>query len=114
VAGIVVMNMMLVSVTERTREIGIRKSLGARNSDVLVQILFESTLLTIMGGGIGLLFSYFGTLGLSNVLDAPVHIPLAYATIALGTAAVIGISAGFYPAYLAARMPPVEAMRSEA
>jgi putative ABC transport system permease protein len=113
VAGIVVMNMMLVSVTERTREIGIRKSLGARNSDVLVQILFESTLLTIIGGGIGLLFSYFGTLGLSKVLGANVHIPLVYAAIALGTAAVIGISAGFYPAYLAARMPPVEAMRSE-
>jgi putative ABC transport system permease protein len=113
VAGIVVMNMMLVSVTERTREIGIRKSLGARNSDVLVQILFESTLLTIIGGGLGLFISYFGTLGLSKVLDANVHIPLFYAAIALGTAAVIGIGAGFYPAYLASRMPPVDAMRSE-
>ena len=113
VAGIVVMNMMLVSVTERTREIGIRKSLGARNSDVLVQILFESTLLTIIGGGMGLVFSYLGTFGLSKALDTNVHIPIVYAAIALGTAAVIGIGAGFYPAYLAARMSPVEAMRSE-
>jgi putative ABC transport system permease protein len=113
VAGIVVMNMMLVSVTERTREIGIRKSLGARNSDVLVQILFESTLLTIIGGSAGLLFSYMGTFGLSSALDAKVSIPFIYAAIALGTAALIGVGAGFYPAYLAARMPPVEAMRSE-
>lgn len=113
VAGIVVMNMMLVSVTERTREIGIRKSLGARSSDVLVQILFESTLLTMIGGGLGLFLSYMGTFGLSGALDTTVDIPFAYAAIAIATAAVIGIGAGLYPAYVAARMSPVEAMRSE-
>jgi putative ABC transport system permease protein len=113
VAGIVVMNMMLVSVTERTREIGIRKSLGARNSDVLVQILCESTLLTVVGGGIGLLFSYIGTIGLGQALDADVSIPFRYAAVALGTAAIIGMSAGLYPAHLASRLTPVEAMRSE-
>jgi putative ABC transport system permease protein len=113
VAGIVVMNMMLVSVTERTREIGIRKSLGARKLDILVQILFESALLTIIGGGTGLLISYIGTLGLSEALDTKVHIPFVYAWMALGTAAFIGIGAGLYPAYLASRMPPIEAMRSE-
>jgi putative ABC transport system permease protein len=113
VAGIVVMNMMLVSVSERTREIGIRKSLGARNADVLIQILLESTLLTISGGAIGLLFSYIGTLGLSEALDTNVTIPFVYAFMALCTTAVIGVGAGFYPAYLASRMPPIEAMRSE-
>ncbi len=113
VAGIVVMNMMLVSVTERTYEIGIRKSLGARNADILVQILIESMLLTVIGGGMGLLVSYLGTFGLSRALDANVSIPFAYAAIAMGTAAIIGIGAGFYPAYYAARMPPVEALRSE-
>ncbi len=113
VAGIVVMNMMLVSVTERTHEIGLRKSLGARNRDVLAQILFESTLLTILGGAAGLLLSYLGTFGLSGAFGSSVGIPLGYALMALGVAAVIGIGAGFYPAYIASRMPPVEALRSE-
>jgi putative ABC transport system permease protein len=113
VAGIVVMNMMLVSVTERTHEIGIRKSLGARSSDILIQILFESILLTIFGGGIGLLISYLGTFGLSGALEAKVDIPVAYAAVALGTAALVGLGAGLYPAFLAARMTPIEAMRSE-
>ena len=113
VAGIVVMNMMLVSVTERTREIGIRKSLGARKMDVLVQILFESALLTIIGGATGLLLSYLGTFGLGQALDTQVSIPPVYAWMALAVAVSIGIGAGLYPAYLASRMSPIEAMRSE-
>jgi putative ABC transport system permease protein len=113
VAGIVVMNMMLVSVTERTREIGIRKSLGARNRDILIQILFEATILTILGGAAGLLISYVGTLGLSQAFGVVVQIPFRYAMMAMGVAAVIGISAGLFPAYIASRMPPVEALRSE-
>ncbi len=113
VAGIVVMNMMLVSVTERTREIGIRKAIGARDSDILSQILIESTLLTLMGGGLGLLLSYFGTLGLGRALDADVAIPARYAALAITTAAAVGLGAGYYPARLASRMPPVEAMRAE-
>jgi putative ABC transport system permease protein len=113
VAGIVVMNMMLVSVTERTHEIGIRKSLGARRRDVLAQILFESTLLTVIGGAAGLLISYLGTFGLSAAFSTSVGLPLTYGLLALAVAAVIGISAGLYPAYLASRMPPVEALRAE-
>jgi putative ABC transport system permease protein len=113
VAGIVVMNMMLVSVTERTRETGIRKSLGARNRDILAEILFESTILTVLGGAAGLLISYLGAFGLSRAFDASVSISSSYVFMALSIAAGIGIGAGFFPAYLASRMPPVEALRYE-
>jgi putative ABC transport system permease protein len=113
VAGIVVMNMMLVSVTERTREIGVRKSLGARRRDILAQILFESTLLTVLGGSIGLFISFLGTFGLARAFGTSVGLPAAYAALAVGISAAIGIGAGLYPAWLASRMPPVEALRSE-
>jgi putative ABC transport system permease protein len=113
VAGIVVMNMMLVSVTERTREIGIRKSLGARKRDILIQIMFEAVILTVLGGATGLLISYAGTLGLTGVFGSSVRIPFSYAMMALSIAAIIGIGAGIFPAYIASRMPPIEALRSE-
>jgi putative ABC transport system permease protein len=113
VAGIVVMNMMLVSVTERTREIGIRMSLGALRRDILAQVLLESTILTSVGGSAGLLLSYLGTFGLSGVIGSPVSLPLIYAVLAVSVSAAIGITAGLYPAYLASRMQPIEALRSE-
>ncbi len=113
VAGIVVMNMMLVSVTERTREIGIRKSMGARRSDILTQILFESTLLTVAGGGFGVSLSYAGTIAMSQALGAAVDVPLAYVLLAVCLAVAVGLTAGLYPAYLASRMQPVEALRAE-
>ena len=107
------MNMMLVSVTERTREIGIRKSLGARKRDILIQVLFEAVILTVLGGAAGLLISYAGTLGLSAVFGSSVRIPFSYALMALSIAAIIGIGAGLFPAYIASRMSPIEALRSE-
>ena len=113
VAGIVVMNMMLVSVTERTREIGMRKSIGARNRDILIQILFESTVLTILGGVAGLLVSYLATFILGGAFGSEVAIPWNYGLIALAVAGAIGVSAGLFPAYMASRMTPVEALRSE-
>jgi len=113
VAGIVVMNMMLVSVTERTREIGIRKSLGARNRDILAQVLLESTILTVLGGAAGLMLSFLATFGLAGAFDSDVSIEPAYALAALAVAGVIGIGAGMFPAYLASRMQPVEALGSE-
>ena len=113
VSGVVVMNMMLVSVTERTHEIGIRKSLGARNRDILVQILLESTVLTVLGGAVGLFISYLAAFGLSNAFGSTVGIQMDYVLIALAVAATIGIVAGLFPAYVASRMPPVEALGSE-
>jgi putative ABC transport system permease protein len=105
--------MMLVSVTERTREIGIRKSLGARRRDIYTQIIFESTMLTVAGGSIGILLSWLGTLGLSRAFGAPVAIPLTYLVLAVTVSAAIGLGAGLYPAYVAAKMPPTEALRAE-
>ena len=113
VAGIVVMNMMLVSVTERTREIGIRKALGARNRNIFAEILLESALLTVTGGAAGLSAAYVGALGLSRIFDARIHISLSYALLAISISAIIGFGAGFFPAWLASRMPPVEALRYE-
>lgn len=113
VAGIVVMNMMLVSVAERTREIGIRKSLGARNRDILTQVLLESTILTILGGTAGLLISYLAAFGLDETFGSTVKIQLEYVLMALAVATTIGIGAGIFPAYLASRMQPVKALGSE-
>ena len=113
VAGIVVMNMMLVSVTERTREIGIRKSLGARNRDILTQVLLESTILTVLGGAAGLFLSYLAAFGLDETFNSKVTIQFEYVFMALAVAATIGIGAGIFPAYLASRMSPVEALGSE-
>jgi putative ABC transport system permease protein len=113
VAGIVVMNMMLVSVTERTREIGIRKALGARNRNIFAEILLEAALLTVAGGTIGLAVAYVGALGLSRIFDASIHISPGYALLSFAISAIIGVGAGFFPAWLASRMPPVEALRYE-
>jgi putative ABC transport system permease protein len=113
VAGIVVMNMMLVSVAERIREIGIRKSLGARNRDILTQVLLESTILTVLGGVAGLLISYLAAFGLDDTFGSKVTIQFEYIFLALTVAAAIGIGAGIFPAYLASRMPPVVALSSE-
>jgi putative ABC transport system permease protein len=113
VAGIVVMNMMLVSVAERIREIGIRKSLGARNRDILIQVLLESTILTVLGGVAGLFISYLAAFGLDDTFGSKVTIQFEYIFLALAVAATIGIGAGIFPAYLASRMPPVVALSSE-
>jgi putative ABC transport system permease protein len=113
IAGIVVMNMMLVSVAERTREIGIRKSLGARNRDILAQVLLESTILTILGGTAGLLISYLAAFVLNDTFGSTVKIQLEYVLMALAVATTIGIGAGIFPAYLASRMQPVKALGSE-
>jgi len=113
VGGIVIMNIMLVSVTERTREIGIRKALGARRRDILTQFLVESTTLSLAGGGIGVLA---GT-GLALLVGAVSPLPAAvnFTSILLGIlmSSLVGIFFGSYPASRAARLDPIESLRYE-
>ena len=113
VGGIGIMNIMLVSVTERTREIGLRQALGARPANVLTQFLIEAVILSLVGGLVGVLVgvggSYlFGSLGDMRTEIVPLSIPLAF-----GAAAAVGIFFGYYPATQAAKLDPIEALRRE-
>ncbi len=116
VGGIGIMNIMLVSVTERTREIGIRKSVGARRQDILVQFLIEAVTLSILGGAIGVGVGYgIGAL-VANLLPGdwpPAHVPIWAIGIAFGFSALVGIFFGIYPAGKASRLDPIEALRYE-
>jgi putative ABC transport system permease protein len=112
IGAIVIMNIMLVSVTERTREIGIRKALGARQFDILKQFIFEAATLSAIGGTIGLILAYI----LGAILSALVFqtkIPLWAAFFAIGVSATVGILAGLFPAWKAARLDPIEALRAD-
>jgi putative ABC transport system permease protein len=113
VGGIVVMNIMLVAVTERTREIGLRKSVGARRKDILWQFLVESTVLAGCGGIIGLLLAYLIKRVLVTYTSVPASVPFWAVAAALLVSSGVGIVFGIYPAWKAARLDPVEAMRAE-
>ncbi|MBI4469747.1 MAG: ABC transporter permease [Acidobacteria bacterium] len=113
VGGIVVMNIMLVSVTERTREIGIRKSMGARRADILWQFLVESVTLALLGGAIGIGLAYSGGKIVSYFTDFLLVLPLGWTIAATVVSAAVGLFSGVYPAYKAAGLDPVEALRSE-
>ena len=113
VGGIVIMNIMLASVTERTREIGIRKALGARRRDILLQFLVESAVMATVGGVLGVL----AALGLAQVVAAatpvPMRTPLGAVVLAVGVSTAVGLFFGIYPARKAARYDPVVALRAE-
>ena len=113
VGGIVIMNIMLASVTERTREIGIRRSLGARKKHILLQFMTESAVLAAIGGLIGVLVAY----GLVNLVkattDIPVKTSLAAVILSLSVSAAVGLFFGIYPATRAAKLDPIEALRAE-
>ncbi len=113
VGGIGIMNIMLVSVTERTREIGLRLALGARGSDVMKQFLVESMVMSVAGGLIGVLVGFGGSTLLSAVTGWSVRISLPVVVVALVFAATVGIFFGFYPARRAAALDPIEALRYE-
>lgn len=114
VGGVGIMNIMLVSVTERTKEIGIRKAIGAQKSDIIVQFLIESVVLSLMGGFIGIVLSG-GILGIVNVFATGYHfsITLTVALIAVGFSIGVGIIFGIYPANRAAKLKPIDALRFE-
>ncbi|WP_005034924.1 ABC transporter permease [Holophaga foetida] len=114
VGGIGIMNIMLVSVTERTREIGIRKAVGAKRRDVLMQFLIEAALLSIFGGAVGMVLGYAAGAALGQVLLGTVGtIPLWAAAAAFLVPAAIGVTFGLYPAWKASRLDPIEALRFE-
>jgi putative ABC transport system permease protein len=113
VGGIVIMNIMLVSVTERTREIGVRKSLGARSSDILLQFLLESLIVSGAGGMLGLAFAAVLCEILSQAFGAALKITTPYVILAIFVSSATGVISGWYPARRAARLDPVEALRSE-
>lgn len=115
VGGIGIMNIMLVSVAERTREIGLRKALGARNNDILFQFLTEAVLLTLFGGTIGTALTYGVSLLISFFPDFPFQVVIGFSTllIALGVSLLCGVIFGIYPALRATKLNPIDALRSE-
>ena len=113
VGGIGIMNIMLVSVTERTREIGIRMAIGARSRDVLFQFLVEAVVLSLLGGGIGIALGFGVAEGMSRTLAWPTKVPPNAVALAFGFAAATGVFFGFYPARKAARLDPIDALRYE-
>jgi putative ABC transport system permease protein len=116
VGGIGIMNIMLVSVTERTREIGVRKAVGARRQDVLVQFLIEAVTLSLIGGGIGVALGFALGAGIAGALPGdwpPAHVPLWAVLLALGFSVLVGVFFGIYPAGKASRLDPIEALRYE-
>jgi putative ABC transport system permease protein len=113
VGGIVIMNIMLVSVTERTREIGVRKAIGARQSDIMLQFLTESIITSGAGGLLGLGLGYLVAYLATNFLGATLVVTLPYVLLALFVSGAVGIISGWYPARRAARLDPVVALRAE-
>ena len=113
VGGIGIMNIMLVSVTERTREIGLRQAVGARGRDVLRQFLVEAVILSLIGGAIGIGLGMFGARTIAEMFQWPTRVSSNAIALAFGCSAAIGMFFGYYPARRAANLDPIEALRFE-
>ncbi|MEK7857354.1 MAG: FtsX-like permease family protein, partial [Acidobacteriota bacterium] len=110
VGGIVVMNIMLVSVTERTFEVGLRKAIGATRKQIMLQFLIESALLCVVGGILGLVLAVGATQLVGYLLSMTMTITLVYVFLSVGVSTLIGVLAGLYPAWKAARLDPIVAL----
>jgi putative ABC transport system permease protein len=113
VGGIGIMNIMLVSVTERTREIGLRQAVGARARDVLRQFLVEAVILSLIGGAIGIGLGMFGARAIADMFQWPTRVSSNAIALAFGCSAAVGVFFGYYPARQAANLDPIEALRFE-
>ena len=113
IGGVVIMNIMLASVTERTHEIGIRKSLGARRRDILLQFLVESSVMAAVGGLLGVLLAFGVTQVIARATAMPMRTPLGAVALAIGVSTAVGLFFGLWPAVRAARLDPVVALRAE-
>jgi putative ABC transport system permease protein len=113
VGGIVIMNIMLASVTERTREIGLRRALGARKRHILLQFVTESSVLAAVGGFIGILGAYAVVFFVKTVLSFPMETPLSAVILSLLLATSVGLFFGIFPAMRAAKLDPIEALRAD-
>jgi putative ABC transport system permease protein len=113
IGGVVIMNVMLASVTERTREIGIRKSLGAKRRDILLQFIVESTVMAMVGGAIGVLIAWILAVIVRSATPVPMSVPISAVVFAIAISSGVGVFFGVYPARKAARLDPIEALRYE-
>jgi putative ABC transport system permease protein len=113
IGGVVIMNVMLATVTERTREIGLRKSLGARRADIMLQFLTETAVMSTIGGVLGVAVAYVFAQVVAANTPVPMHVPISAVIIALTVSTAVGVFFGLYPASKAANLNPIEALRQE-
>jgi putative ABC transport system permease protein len=113
IGGIVIMNIMLASVTERTREIGVRKSLGATRRDILLQFMIEASVMSAVGGALGVIFAFLIAELVGRLTPVPMALPLRWVVFSITVSTVVGLFFGIYPANKAARLDPIEALRAE-
>ena len=113
IGGVVIMNVMLASVTERTREIGVRKAVGARRRDILLQFIVESSVMSAVGGAIGVTVAWLGAVIVRSATSVPMAVPISAVLVALAVSTTVGLFFGIYPARKAAKLDPIEALRFE-